>query len=191
MLEPLRQVALVPLAVAVSCVLGLAGCGTGGSLPFLPPDAQSTTVDAGPGDAHDSRIAADPVVDTSDGALDGLADATTAPAPRFQQIFDDVFTAHGCGNRDCHGKGAGNFTIDTPGSTYEALSRVSMTRACRGSARIVVGRPQESLLWRKVAGQAVEVCGNKMPPPNFRDGSPLPLAAVDLLTRWIRAGAPR
>jgi hypothetical protein len=117
-------------------------------------------------------------------AADPLPSDTSAPSPRFQAVFEEVFVAGGCTSGYCHGV-SGTLPMTTAETAYAWLVGVrSGWVACAGEVRVIPGRPEESLLWRKLAPE-VPACGRKM--PLGRD--PLPAAKRNLVRRWIEGGA--
>lgn len=114
-----------------------------------------------------------------------------APAPAgpasFQRVFDEVVVRNGCANRACHGlaPGAGGLSLATIDEAYAALVGPT-SLGCAPAARVEIGRPEASVLWRKIA-PGVTACGAKMPPAV---GAVSP-AAAELVHAWITAGALR
>jgi hypothetical protein len=72
---------------------------------------------------------------------------------------------------------------------YDALIDVASPN-CPGMVRVIPGRPEDSLLWRKVA-HGEPVCGFKMPPQCFVDDCGIADDEAELVHAWIAAGAPR
>jgi hypothetical protein len=106
----------------------------------------------------------------------------------FATLQRRVFTAS-CATASCHGAGgAGGLTL-TAGASYASLVGVPATNPVArdaGLLRVVPGDPDASFLLRKL--QAALRPGEGAPMPFV--GSALPPASIDLVRRWIAAGAP-
>jgi hypothetical protein len=99
-----------------------------------------------------------------------------------------IFTPS-CSTLSCHGAaGAGGLTLSA-GAAYANLVGVApANQAARdaGLLRVAPGDPGRSFLLRKLEGQLTD--GEGVPMPFV--GSSLPPASIDLVRRWIAAGAP-
>jgi hypothetical protein len=161
--------------LAAILVLGAARCAS--SEPFPAESAAPPGADAG----VDAGAPA-PVPATA--APDASPPLEAEPGPRFAAIYKPVFVDGGCTNGYCHG-GSGSLSMRTAEAAYAALVGVRAGGAdCAGAVRVVPGRPQDSLLWRKVA-PGVTACGSKMPAGRESLAGP----QLDLVRRWIEAGA--
>ena len=89
----------------------------------------------------------------------------------------------------CHGAGnAGGMTL-AAGAAYANLAGVPPSNGAAlaaGLLRVAPGDPDRSFLLRKLEGTLGPDEGQPMP----RVGSQLPPALIDLVRRWIAAGAP-
>jgi len=152
-----------------------------------PADASTT----------DAALPAPPV--TGPGTPDGAV-ASTSPEPdpnctahkfdsTFAAIQGVIFDGYKCTNAACHGAeamGALNLSSDV---AYKNLVEVKSTISTL--QRVMPGRPEESLLYNKLRAatepNSVKVEGSPMP-----NGAP-PLSAehLEVVRRWIEAGAPR
>lgn len=106
----------------------------------------------------------------------------------FADIQRKVFS-RSCAAASCHGAGgAGGLTLDA-GTAYASLVGVTPSNPVArdaGLLRVAPGDPARSFLVRKLEGTLVAGEGASMP----RVGSTLPAASLDLVRRWIAAGAP-
>jgi hypothetical protein len=108
------------------------------------------------------------------------AAAADGVAPSFTRDIKGILSnrcirCHGPDAADRHGGGAEGLRLDTFAGATADLG---------GHAAIVPGRPAESELIARITSTDP---GLVMPPPEA--GDPLPAAQVDLLRRWIAAGA--
>ena len=110
------------------------------------------------------------------------------PPATFATLERQVF-AVSCASVSCHGAAAsGGLTLAT-GSAYANLVGVPATNPAAHAAgllRVVPGDPGASFLLDKLTGMLTVDEGDPMP----RVGGPLPAARLDLVRRWIAAGAP-
>ncbi len=118
--------------------------------------------------------------------------------PTFDNVYKTVFTggAIGCVS-GCHepggGGGAEDFDLSTPAIAYASLMGANgMGKAptdCDESDAFMVvpGQPTESYFYAKVGGEGEKICGELMP---FGSESGLFPQDLDLVRRWIEAGAP-
>jgi hypothetical protein len=105
-------------------------------------------------------------------------------------VYDALFAssaAAGC--VACHG-GASNPSLNggfgglmTKDAAYAALvGKMSSTSMCTGKTYVSAGKPDDSLLYQKVAG--TQMCGMRMPPGGMVDAD-----KVTVVKNWITAGA--
>jgi hypothetical protein len=110
------------------------------------------------------------------------------PPATFATLERQVF-AVSCSSVSCHGAAdSGGLTLTT-GSAYANLVGVPATNPAAHAAgllRVVPGDPDASFLLDKLTGMLTPDEGDPMP----RIGGPLPAARLDLIRRWIAAGAP-
>jgi hypothetical protein len=110
------------------------------------------------------------------------------PPATFATLERQVF-AVSCASVSCHGAAAsGGLTLAT-GSAYANLVGVPATNPAAHAAgllRVVPGDPDASFLLDKLTGMLTADEGDPMP----RVGARLPTAHIDLIRRWIAAGAP-
>jgi hypothetical protein len=106
----------------------------------------------------------------------------------FATLQRKVFTPS-CATLSCHGAGnAGGMTL-AAGAAYANLVGVPPSNSAAlaaGLLRVVPGDPDRSFLLRKLEGTLGPDEGQAMP----RVGSQLPPKLIDLVRRWIAAGAP-
>jgi sugar lactone lactonase YvrE/mono/diheme cytochrome c family protein len=111
--------------------------------------------------------------------------AETASLARIQS---EIFTPHCAG---CHlPEGSGPMPLNEVDATYAALVNVDPANsyARRAGKKLVApGDPSKSFLLHKVTGQMEYGEGDRMP----QGGGNLSAAQVDMIRRWIQAGAPR
>jgi len=110
------------------------------------------------------------------------------PPATFATLERQVFGAS-CATVSCHGAAdSGGLTLAT-GSAYANLVGVPAANPgahAAGLLRVVPGDPDASFLLDKLTGMLTPDEGDPMP----RVGGPLPAARIDLVRRWIAAGAP-
>jgi hypothetical protein len=175
----LLSVSLTMLAIA------LPACESGGEeTPALTDTASDDTSTATNTVTEDSTTASDTTaVDTvaSDtGAATAVTETTadsgpTVPNVGFDQVWAQVVYPSGCSGGYCHGS--------VMNDRDRILNRAS-DEDCGDQRWVVPGKPEESLLWRKI-NPGTSVCGDKMP----KDGDPLSQAQADLVYQWILQGA--
>lgn len=104
------------------------------------------------------------------------------------------FIRASCAKSGCHEGQASGYAMDlsTGESIYSAWVNHDGLDNCHGHLmpRIVPGKPDESLVYRKVTSQldCVGASSQPMPPP---PEPPLSPAEIGLLRAWINAGAPK
>jgi hypothetical protein len=117
-------------------------------------------------------------------ALALLAAAAPArdPAPSFLNEVEPLLTRLGCNQGACHGKNAGQngFRLSLRGYAPE-WDHAWITREF-GGRRVNTAVPEDSILLRKLLGQAPHE-GGKLLSLGSREHR--------LLLDWVRAGAPR
>jgi hypothetical protein len=110
------------------------------------------------------------------------------PPASFATIQRTVF-ARSCSTLSCHGaSGAGGLTL-AGDAAYRNLVGVPATNPAAhdaGLLRVVPGDPDSSFLMQKLRGALTAGEGTPMPQVGF----PLSAARVELVRRWIAAGAP-
>jgi hypothetical protein len=132
-------------------------------------------------------------------------------APTFANVYSQVISKNGCAVAQCHGAfSLGNLKMDSRASAYKNLVGQKAAGPCitdagstpdgamtpnpganttvcgcapSGKTRVVPGNPDDSLLVQKLSDNTS--CGDRMPPT----GLPLSEEAIDLVTKWIAAGA--
>ena len=106
----------------------------------------------------------------------------------FATLQRKIFTP-GCATFSCHGAGnAGGLTL-AAGAAYTNLVGAPPSNSAAlaaGLLRVAPGDPDRSFLLRKLEGTLTPDEGLQMP----RVGSPVPPKLIDLVRRWIAAGAP-
>jgi hypothetical protein len=126
------------------------------------------------------------------------AAAPDLSAPTFPNVYTAVL-AKSCIDAQCHGSsGQGNLTMTSGIGAYTSLVNIPAAGTCpgpdgstmnscacgeSGETRVVPGKPEESLLVKKLSGNPP--CGDRMPP----NAEPLPQELQDLVKNWISAGA--
>lgn len=127
----------------------------------------------------------------------GGAPAAGGAEGTFLQVYA-LFRCGSCAGF-CHGAVAGlNFGLST-NDIYDALlgsdrmgaptADIAMQGACGGMKRVVPGKPDESVLYQKLANMAT--CGMAMPPPGTPDGPLFTPAQLEVVRSWIAAGAKK
>lgn len=112
-------------------------------------------------------------------------DSATPPSgdPTFTSVYTGIIQP-GC---SCHlaPAGAGGLVMSDQATAYTNLVGAASSGGgmCPGATRVAPGDPAGSVLYRKVSGE--NLCGARMP----RGMSPLSSAQIDLIQRWIMAGA--
>jgi hypothetical protein len=110
-----------------------------------------------------------------------------APAT-FATLQRRVFN-RSCASLSCHGAAAAGGLALTPDRALANLVGVVASNPdarAAGILRVAPGGPEASFLLRKLMGQLGPGEGEQMP----RVGERLPAATLDLVRRWIAAGAP-
>jgi polyvinyl alcohol dehydrogenase (cytochrome) len=118
--------------------------------------------------------------------------------PTFANVYKAVF-AKSCIDAQCHGSsqqgnltltgiiGAGNALVNVAASGMCAGADGGLLSTCgcasSGKVRVVPGKPEESLLVEKLAGNPS--CGDRMPPT----GLPISDELQTLVKNWIKQGA--
>jgi len=107
----------------------------------------------------------------------------------FATIQKKVFDAT-CATPTCHGAAAAAGGLNlAAGAAYGNLVGVAAANpaaAAAGALRVAPGDPDHSFLLRKLLGQIAPAEGSRMP----LVGTPPSAANLDLIRRWIAAGAP-
>jgi len=109
------------------------------------------------------------------------------PPATFATIQRKIF-AVSCATASCHGGGAGGLTLsnDVAYANLVGVEATNPVARAAGLLRVAPGDPGRSFLLDKLTGTLVDGEGAPMP----RVGTALPAARVDLVRRWIAAGAP-
>jgi hypothetical protein len=112
-------------------------------------------------------------------------------AATFSRVTTEVITTKNCGGPLCHSTIAGGFTLGAKDALHATLvgpkaagpkCGPSAVDGGAGWLRVVPGDPEGSLLYQKLS--YAPPCGDGMPV-----AGPLDDAKVDLVRRWIEAGA--
>ena len=106
----------------------------------------------------------------------------------FATLQEKIFTPS-CALPSCHGGANQGALTLTAGSAYANLVGVApsnMAAHDAGLLRVAPGDPTRSFLLDKLEGTLSPDEGTPMP----QTGSPLPPTRIDLIRRWIAAGAP-
>jgi hypothetical protein len=127
----------------------------------------------------------------------GGSDKTTTPEPlnndpTFTNVTKKVMTASNCAGPQCHSSALlSGFALGAKNTLYGELVGVAAGGPdCKnmGLTRVVAGKPEESLLYMKITGMGPDggkLCGDTMPVNGV-----LTADQIDLVRRWIEAGAP-
>ena len=174
---------------------GLVAALEGLPMPVATPDTCTATVGV-PLARHGTRPAratlrASVSMASGRNARDRLSFVCAPPraaTATFATLQRKIFTP-GCATLSCHGAGnAGGMTL-AAGAAYANLVGVPPSNGAAlaaGLLRVAPGDPDRSFLLRKLEGTLAPDEGQPMP----RVGSPLPPTLIDLVRRWIAAGAP-
>jgi hypothetical protein len=108
---------------------------------------------------------------------------TVTYAPTYSAIYDEILEPQGCTADRCHG-GLG-LKLAAKAAGHASLINDVGTMACAGMKFVVPGKPNESLLYRKVA-DAMPACGTRMP----LSLAPLKPEELKQIEDWILMGAP-
>jgi hypothetical protein len=106
----------------------------------------------------------------------------------FATLQRRIFTA-GCATASCHGAGVAGGLALAPGATYTSLVGVppaNPAALAAGLLRVAPGDPDRSFILQKLDGALGQGEGARMP----LIGAPVPSPLIDLVRRWIVAGAP-
>lgn len=173
--------------IFVAALLLMVGCGDGSSGTTSVTEPEPPT----PTDPVDPPAPPDPVDPVDPGEPAEPADPCET-APEFNSTFEGIqsviFDRHGCTQEACHGSAASGGLDLSPDVAYANIFEVASV----GSAdnRIEPGDEDLSYLWVKLAAATrpgqYEIAGGAMP----SGGAPLTEDELELLRRWIYAGAP-
>lgn len=111
-----------------------------------------------------------------------------APVATFATLGRKIFSPS-CATASCHGAGrAGGLGLLADEAYANLVGVLAANPAARaaGVLRVAPGDPAASFLVRKLTGELSPTEGEPMP----RAGSSPPRAQIDLVRRWIAAGAP-
>ncbi len=119
-------------------------------------------------------------------------DTTTQPPPATFENVVGIFEARGCATPSCHAGPAYQGELDlTADGAWSGLVNVPSANAAAnfmGQLRVRPLEAENSFLYVKIAHSSLdESLGAPMPP----DDEPLSGDDLDLIRRWIEAGAPR
>jgi hypothetical protein len=120
-------------------------------------------------------------------------------APTFTNVYKAIISKT-CADAQCHGSSRqGNLDMSSQIAAISGLVAIPASGTCpgpdggpsktcgcgaSGKIRVVPGKPEESLLVEKLAGNPS--CGDRMPPTS----EPISSDLQDLVKNWILAGAP-
>jgi hypothetical protein len=110
------------------------------------------------------------------------------PPVGFAVVQREVF-ARSCTSFSCHGAATAGGLDLSPDGAYASLVGVAPANPAASAAgllRVAPGDPDRSFLLHKLAGTLEAGEGDRMP----RVGISLPASRIDLVRRWISAGAP-
>lgn len=172
------------LMVCLVAVFAISACGDGSSGATSRSERPSEPAEpVDPPDPVDPLDPVDPPSEPGD-------PCETAPefASTFEGIQSVIFERHGCTASACHGSAASGGLELSPDVAYANIFEVASIGSA--SNRIEPGDEDRSYLWVKLAagtrpGQ-YEIAGSPMP----SGGSALTEDELELLRRWIYAGAP-
>lgn len=99
--------------------------------------------------------------------------------PTFTNVFN-VVLSQGCG---CHSSGAGGLSMPNKAAAYANLVGKDAHGPCAGRPLVAANEAGRSVLLSKLSGDGL--CGARMPIGGVVDAE-----EVDLIERWIAAGAP-
>jgi hypothetical protein len=176
--------ALAPLAVALAEI----------TMPVatIPACTAMTDVAVATRGRRSGRLALRPAAHMASGHADRdrlalLCRPPAAPAT-FATLQRRVFN-RSCASFSCHGAAAaGGLTLTPDRALANLVGVVASNPDARaaGVLRVAPGDPEASFLLRKLLGSLGPGEGEQMP----RVGERLPAATLDLVRRWIAAGAP-
>jgi len=112
----------------------------------------------------------------------------TAAVATFATLQQKIFTPS-CAISSCHGAavaGGLGLTGDAAYADLVGVAPANDAARAAGLLRVAPGDPERSFLLRKLDGTLAPGEGVRMP----QVGSHLPAASIDLVRRWIAAGAP-
>ena len=116
----------------------------------------------------------------------GSEEQPPEPPLNFARITKEVITAGACGGQLCHSTIAGGLVLAPPDELYASLIGVKAGGpecGMSGMDRVVPADSANSLLYLKLSH--TQPCGDPMPL------IALPPSKVELVRRWIDAGAPK
>ena len=144
-------------------------------------------------DVTAAQDAGDVAADASAGDAAQSADAGPCGAGEFDSTFaaiqSVIFEGRGCTNDMCHGAAKTGGLDLREGAAYEALHQAKSQNS--PFMRVMPGEPDESFLYNKLRAAtepgSVEIGGSPMP----SGAPPLSPEHLEVVRRWIEAGAPR
>jgi hypothetical protein len=166
--------------------------------PITVPDTCTVTVDqpvpTGPRRAGRARLVARATMASGHADRDRLTllcrpRPRRATVPTFAVVQRRVL-APSCASSSCHGDArAGGLGLGAAEAWANLVGAPATNPAAAAAAlrRVVPGDPGASFLLRKLTGPLGPAEGARMP----RTGGGLDAATIDLVARWIAAGAPR
>jgi hypothetical protein len=169
-------------AVAVHAQLPAMSSHGGGPLPGAPTGGTTTATrgatPAAPAAAAGTAAAAPAAAATGAPA----AGAAPAPSPSLGAQVQHIFATR-C--TTCHGGPAplGGLALDQGRARAQLVGVASIE--CSSAPRVVPGKPDASYLMMKLTGSGACFVGAQMPM-----GASIPPAEVDVVRKWIAAGAP-
>jgi len=156
----------------LSCTLVVLTACDGSEPSSAPPAPVRTTHDAGT-TSHDSGTRSDA----------GFVDAGhMRAAPTFPDVVGII---NGTCNAYCHPGGYAPMSLSAQ-EAYDNLVNAQASGCPPGRMRVAPSDPAGSELMAKLTGGGM--CGGSAMPPG---GATIPSEHIDLIRRWIEAGAPR
>jgi hypothetical protein len=175
--------AALPQCLAFVMTAAVAACGDDASSSEQQDDVigeQDASADA---EASDAGSDAAQSVDAGPCGEEGEHDST------FAAIQKVIFEGKGCTNDMCHGAAKTGGLDLREGAAYYSLHQAASQNS--PFMRVMPGEPDESFLYNKLRAAtdpgSVEVGGSPMP----SGAEPLSADHLEVVRRWIEAGAPR
>lgn len=135
-------------------------------------------------------------------ALAGLLVSSPGPGSACEETFDStfeliekvIFERHGCTSAFCHDASASGGLNLLPGAAYDALvdGPVQSFAARPPLVRVYPSKKENSLLWLNLAAASLpDQWTAPLRPMPLGGLPPLSLDELEVIQRWIEAGAPR
>lgn len=168
------------------------------------PSGESQSAQTDGGDTEEAGVETSDGTEQTSGPSDGSTTSTgetgsdddgdtsggAGVEPTFDEVFETILAPLQCANGYCHGSGAGQLQLGDAEQSYAALIDASASlAACDRTMLVVPGDPAASILYARLDPAGADAVDCFVPMP--QDADPPSDSELDLVRRWIEAGAPR